>query len=215
MKLCFYFDFLSPYTYLAWCWLRKFKEETSYEWEFRPVTLANIIHAQGTLGPAEIEPKREYLMRDLLRITKSQDIPFHPPGQLPFNSLYALRIALEECSGDKQFQVIDGFFRAAWQDGRDIGDTEVVLDVLGQLGLPGEKWLDEVGTKELRKALKVNTKEAISLGIFGLPTFLVHNEGERELFWGYDSVNFLTQYLHGKDPLDRKELRKFQESYSS
>ncbi len=222
MKLSFYFDFLSPYSYLAWCWLRENRERFSVDWEFIPVTLANIIHAQDTKGPGEIEPKRNYLMRDLLRVTQVKNIPFQPPKPLPFNSLYALRLSLKECSGleskDQQFQMIDHFFCAAWQEGKNIGDTEIVKDVLKKMSLPAEVWLEKVGTKELRKALKINTKEAISQGIFGLPTFLVHNEGEGaepELFWGFDSTPYLTQYLQGEDPMDHEKLRNFQDCYSS
>ncbi len=217
MKLTFYFDFLSPYSYLAWCWLRDYMANapSSLEFSLKPVTMAPLIHAQETKGPAEIPAKREYLMRDILRRTQKEQIPFKAPVQLPFNSLYALRLSLQECASLRQTSVVDAFYRKAWEQGADIGDTEVVHQVLDSLDLPRREWMDKVGSKEARRQLKLNTKEAIAGGVFGVPTFLVENGSETEMFWGSDSIHFLKDYLAGEDPLDKEELKKFQESYKT
>ena len=74
-KIEFYFDFLSPYSYLAWTWVRS----SPYEFEFYPVSMGSIIAAYDTKGPAQIEPKRNYLFKDLLRSTKMNNIPFTTP----------------------------------------------------------------------------------------------------------------------------------------
>jgi 2-hydroxychromene-2-carboxylate isomerase len=204
---------------LAWTWLRENHETISQSWHLflRPVTLAPLIKANETKGPAEIPSKRNYLMKDTLRFASLHNIPFQSPPSLPFNSLYALRISLAECCGKDQIEVIDALYRAAWEEGKDLGSPEVVVDALNQKELPGEEWLERVGDKDLRKALKVQTKEAIEAGIFGLPSFLVDNEGERELFWGNDSISYLKLYLDDRDPLKmspyKEQFKKFQDSY--
>lgn len=218
-KLTFYFDFLSPYSYLAWTWLRDNQELVRQNCHLflKPVTLAPVIKANDTKGPAEIPSKRDYLMKDCLRFSSLHNIPFQAPKTLPFNSLYALRVSLFECCGTEQVKVIDALYRAAWEHGRDLGNSETVEDVLNSIGLPGAKWIERVGDKDLRKALKENTKEAIERGVFGLPTFLVDNGDQAELFWGNDSISSLKLYLAGNDPLERPEIKEkyqqFQNSY--
>ncbi len=218
-SVTFYFDFLSPYSYLAWTWLRDNHELIRQKSHFfiKPVTLAPLIKANETKGPAEIPSKREYLMKDCLRFASLHSIPFTPPPALPFNSLYALRVSLFECCAKDQVKVIDGLYREAWEHGHDLGNPEVVEKVLNQLGLPGAQWIERVGDKDLRKALKSATKEAIEAGVFGLPSFLVDNGEERELFWGNDSISFLKLYLEDRDPLKtspyKEQYKKFQDSY--
>lgn len=215
MKIKFYFDTLSPYSYLAWCWLRENREYLSKFGEviLIPITLSALIKANETKGPAEIPSKRDYLMKDCIRKAKMLNLPFHPPKVLPFNSLYAQRISLFECSGDQQWQAIDVFFRTAWEEGKDLGSSEEVEDCLKKNGLPSEKWMEQVGNKVLRSTLKVNTKEAINAGIFGIPSFLVDNGNKQEHFWGQDSISFLKLFLENKDPLNRDLLEKFRDCY--
>lgn len=217
-SLTFYFDFLSPYSYLAWTWLR---DNEDYIRQFchllvKPVTLAPVIKANETKGPAEIPAKRDFLMKDCLRFSALHNIPFRAPAVLPFNSLYALRVSLSECSGADQVKVIDALFRAAWENGRDLGNSETVEDVLNKIELPGGKFIERVGDKDLRRALKENTKKAIDDGVFGLPTFLVNNGDQVELFWGNDSIPAIKLFLEGKDPLQSEEYKnKYQQFQSS
>lgn len=218
-QMTFYFDFLSPYSYLAWTWLRENEDFVRQKCHLflKPVTLAPIIKANDTKGPAEIASKRDYLMKDCIRFASLHNIPFEAPKVLPFNSLYALRVSLFECCGKEQMKVIDSLYRGAWEYGRDLGNSETVEDILNAQVLPGPQWLERVGDKDLRKALKENTSDAISKGVFGLPTFLVDNGKQVELFWGNDSISSLKLFLEGKDPLDtqinKDKYKKFQNSY--
>lgn len=194
----FYFDFLSPYSYLAWTWLR----ESDINFVAVPVVLAQVIHHHETKGPAEIAPKRDYLWKHCLRTAKYRNIPFVMPAKLPFNSSYALRMAIAS-GGDKN--VIDALFRAAWEKGLDIGEPEVVL------ALPECQGLDEAASsKESRRALKENVAKAISRGAFGTPTFVV---GE-ELFWGDDCQRDLMAYLKHEDVLDHAAFKDFTERFA-
>lgn len=201
----FYFDFLSPYSYLAWSWVRQNTDK--YNFSFYPVPLASLIRSYETKGPAEIEPKRNYLFKHCLRYAELNKIPFSPPQNLPFNSLYALRMALEENAGADQFKVIDAIYMNGWGKGHDIGDEKFLVKILLQEGIDGNKLLDNVGSKEIRNALKFNLNRALGKNIFGLPTFIVENE----LFWGNDSIEHLKLFLGEMDPLDKHKYKIFLE----
>lgn len=205
----FYFDFLSPFSYLAWQWVKDASRDPNLKFELIPCPLATVIKHYETKGPAEIEPKRNYLLKYCLRYSKLHGIPFAIPKVLPFNSLYALRVALKEVSGDDQFEIVDTLFHAAWGKGQDLGDDGVVLNLLNGLGLPGEKYLEMVFKKEARKGLKDNIKRALKNEVFGFPTFIV----EDELFWGNDSITHIKDFLNGYDRLNLKEYNKFVASY--
>ena len=200
-KIDFYFDFLSPYSYVAWTWVR----EQKYEFNFIPVSVPSIISHFGTLGPAQIAPKRNYLFKDLLRYTKLHNLPFTTPLQLPFNSLYSLRLALPEVSGSSQKKVIDAIFRAGWEHGLDIGNDEVLKTVLARAELPVDEFFNKMESKESRIQLKNNISNALAKNLFGVPSFLV----DEEIFWGNDSIKYLEMYLSAKDPLDHEKYKIF------
>ena len=197
-KIEFYFDFLSPYSYLAWTWVRN----QNYEFEYYPVSVASIVSSFKTLGPAQIKPKRDYLFKDLLRTTKLNNIPFTTPKELPFNSLYALRLSL------KQKVVIDAIFNAGWRDGLDIGNDTVLREVLLNSG-QSKEFVDEFFLKmedrDARVQLKKNIEMALEKNLFGVPSFIYDNE----IFWGHDSIKYLEMHLEGIDPLDLNKYNEF------
>lgn len=205
-KIEFYFDFLSPYSYVAWTWVRN----QSYEFEFIPVSMPGIIAAYDTKGPAQIAPKRNYLFKDLLRFTKLHHIPFTTPAQLPFNSLYALRFSLQSSAGDKQKEIIDAIFRAGWEHGLDIGSDDVLKEVLKENGLYSDELLEKMESKNARLELKQNNEKALQREIFGVPSFVANGE----MFWGNDSVKYLEMFLNGMDPLDQKKYQQFLEKFT-
>lgn len=200
-KIEFYFDFLSPYSYLAWTWVR----EASYEFEFYPVSMASIIASYETKGPAQIEPKRDYLFRELLRKTKLLNIPFTTPKELPFNSLYALRLSLKSVALEEQKAIIDAIYRAGWERGLDIGNDDSLKEILKKAGLYSEELFLRMENKTSRVELKANNTKALSHGVFGVPTFIVNNE----LFWGHDSISHLELSLNNTDPLDQKKYQDY------
>jgi 2-hydroxychromene-2-carboxylate isomerase len=202
VKIDFFFDFLSPYSYVAWTRIRN---DQVLDLEFYPVALASIISHYETKGPGQIEPKRNYLMKDLLRYTKLHQIPFVTPPALPFNSLYALRLALKSVAGSNQKKVIDIFFRAVWEQGLDVGSSEVVSKILLENNFNAEDLMEKISSKDIRRELKDNSELAITRGVFGVPTFFCNNE----MFWGNDSLDYLIMHTKGQDPLDQNKYQEF------
>lgn len=206
MKIDFFFDFLSPYSYVAWTRIRN---NQSLKLEFFPVALASVISHYETKGPGQIETKRNYLMKDLLRYTSSYGIPFVTPPTLPFNSLYCLRLALKSVSGENQKKIVDLFFRAVWEYGLDVGNSEIVSSILIKENLPVNEMMEKISSKEIRQELKKNSELAISRGVFGVPTFFYN----QEMFWGNDSIDYLRMAIENKDPLDLKKYKDFINKY--
>lgn len=203
----YFFDILSPYSYLSWHWLRKNRlslEEYGYQIKIIPVTLATIINHYKTLGPAQIAPKRDYLFRDLIRYARLHGIPFTTPKELPFNSLYGLRLSLAEVSGEHQMKVIDTLFEIGWGEGLDLGNIDVIQAEFKKKGLPVDQMIEKIGTREVREKLKMNVEYALSKGVFGVPSFIV----DGELFWGNDSLKYLEMYINDRDPLDKEKYRE-------
>lgn len=200
-KIDFYFDFLSPYSYVAWTWVR----QAPYHFEYQPISIPSVVAHYETKGPAQIKPKRNYLFKDLLRYTSLNQIPFTTPKNLPFNSLYALRLSLKSVSGEWQKEVIDCIFRAGWEEGLDIGSDDVLKEVLEFKNLPVDDLFNKMEEKASRVQLKSNIEDALKQEVFGVPTFLV----DEEIFWGNDSIKYLEMYMRGSDPLDHDKYKMF------
>lgn len=197
--LRFYFDFISPFSYFAW---RQLSQLEDVEIEFLPVPLGSLLNHWGIKGPGEVTPKREFLLKTCLRKAAREGFSFTTPKTHPFNSLYALRLALKEVSGDHQLAVIAALWEAGWRDRIDMGEPNELQAALNARGLPAAELFEKTFSKEARQALKANLAQAIESGVFGVPSFVYQDE----LFWGQDSIPDLQDFLADKDRLDRSKL---------
>ena len=197
--LNFYFDFLSPFSYFAW---HKLRNTPGLTVTFKPVALGPLLNHWSIKGPGEIQPKREFLLKQCLRYAAKNQIDFTTPKTHPFNSLYALRLALKSTAGDLQEEVIKTLWLAGWSERIDMGEPDELLRVLKIAGLPAEELYEKSFSREAKVELKANIQEAISHGVFGVPSMVVGDE----LFWGNDAFEDVLNYLNGSDPLDRVKL---------
>lgn len=200
--LIFYFDFLSPFSYFAWIKLQNLNKEKAFNLVLKPVALGPLLNHWEIKGPGEIQPKREFLLKQLLRFSAKTNIPFTTPKTHPFNSLYALRLALTDVCGPQQESVVDVLWKAGWQSRIDMADPDELQRVLKENNLPAEELYERSFSKEAKVELKRNIQEAISHGVFGVPSFVI----DGELFWGNDSLDDVMNFIEGKDPLDREKL---------
>jgi 2-hydroxychromene-2-carboxylate isomerase len=202
MKVKFYFDFLSPFSFFAWRELHRLPPET--EIEFLPVPLGPLLNHWGIKGPGEVQPKREFLLKQMLRKSVREGFAFTTPKTHPFNSLYSLRLALKGVAGDLQLKVIKTLWEAGWQERIDMGEPDELQRVLAKAELPAVELYEKSFTPEAKKELKANLATALAAGVFGVPSFVAQDE----LFWGHDSMSELTSYIKGEDILDRQKLTR-------
>jgi 2-hydroxychromene-2-carboxylate isomerase len=190
-----YFDFISPYAYLQATRLRTLSDQV--EIRAKPVLFAGLLNHHGQLGPAEIEPKRQFIFRQALWLAKREGIVMKLPSEHPFNPLPPLRLALAmNCEVD----AIQTIFNFIWREGRNIGDASEWKSLTEAIGLSDAD--EKLAEPAIKNALRSNTDEAITRGVFGVPTLIVDDE----LFWGHDATDFLLDYLHQPDTLRRDIL---------
>jgi 2-hydroxychromene-2-carboxylate isomerase len=192
-----YFDYLSPYAYLAACELPEFCARHGLALRPRPVLFAGLLHHWGQRGPAEIAPKGLHAFRECMRYAHLRGIAFHGPRHHPFNPLPALRVSLPEVAGDAQLAVVQSLYALAWGRGGDPGDRGELTAALAAAGVDGERLLAASETPGIKDLLRSETERAVRLGVFGVPTMLVRGE----LFWGLDQLRYVELFLQGKDPL--------------
>src|ERR1700691_1799584 len=174
-----FFDFISPYAYLAWTQLPGIAARCDYSVQPIPVLFAGLLEAHGTIGPAEIPARRRYMIKDVARKAHGFHVPIAVPFAHPFNPLLALRVASLPMAEIERAKVIDVLYRATWVERLDVTQAPVVADALRAAGLDPALVERAANAKELVRA---QTNAAISFGVFGVPTMLVDDE----MFWGTD-----------------------------
>lgn len=185
----FFYDFTSPYSYLASTRVEALAQRTGATLRWRPFLLGGVLKATGNRAPIEVPAKGKHMLVDLERWARRLGVPFRFPAVFPVPSILALRAAL---AADKEGLLVPfthAVFRAVWVEDRAIGKPEELAPVLTAAGLPGPRLVEAApGEKE---ALARQTQEAIDRGAFGAPTFFVG----QELFLGNDRMDFVEEAL--------------------
>lgn len=177
-----YFDFISPFAYLAFHRLQTLPG--GVEVRFHPVLFAGLLKHWGQKGPAEIPPKREWTFRWLHWLARQQATPFRPPPRHPFVPLPFLRLCL--AAGNRR-DAVAAIFDAIWAQGADAEDQRTVQRLATRLGVDQQR----IDAPEIKQALHDNTNSAIARGVFGVPTLFV----DEELFWGVDAMPFAVERI--------------------
>lgn len=198
----FYFDYLSPFAYLASLEAPDLCERRGASLRFRPVLFAGLLDHFGQRGPAEIPPKALHALRATLRYARARGIPLRSPRYHPFKPLLALRATLSAQSDEERARVVRALFAHGWAAGGDLGDAEEITAALNAEGLDGPALIARAGLPETKRLLKEETDLAIARGVFGIPTLFV----EDELYWGLDQLEYVAAHLEGGDPLAGVDL---------
>lgn len=195
--LRWYFDFISPYSYLHWQKLKQLPQFAQIQTV--PIAFGAVLHHLGNLGPAEIPAKRRFIYRQLLWTAQAEGTPLRfPPGH-PFNPLSALRLCL---AAGASAQAVDVLFDWIWRDGH-AGDTaEALREPAARLGISDVE--AAIGEPAIKEQLRRNTEAAIEAGVFGVPTLAI----DGELFWGNDTHPLMAAVLDDPSLLDRPDWQQ-------
>lgn len=186
----FYFDFSSPYSYLAWVEIKK-AQSFGVKVNFIPVLLGAIFKEIGTLDIPMLNAhpfKTAYYFQDMVDWAGYRSAPFFFNSHFPLRSVMPLRIALINQGA------IEPIFRAAWACDQDIGDKAVLISILNQAGIDGETLVRQSEDERIKDQLKTNTACAVGRGVFGVPTFYV--KGEK--IFGQDRFSWIRRRLGGR-----------------
>jgi len=185
----FFYDFVSPYSYLASTRVEAEVAKVGATVRFRPFLLGGVFNATGNKAPIENPAKGRHLATDLGRWAARLGVPFAWPARFPVLTVLPLRAAFAAEKGGHLVPYTHAMFRAYWAEGRDISDAAVVQDVATRAGLDGAALVAEAPA--YKEALKVQTQEAIDRGSFGAPTLFVG----QEMFIGNDRLDFAIEAL--------------------
>ncbi|MDC0059650.1 2-hydroxychromene-2-carboxylate isomerase [Pelagibacteraceae bacterium] len=183
----FYFDFGSPYTFLAHKEIRRIERENSIKIKYMPILLAGLLKSAGTKANADIPIKGKYMVRDCKLWAEKYKIIFKFNNYFPIMTLNLMRCALvAEQKGFSQ-NFINKVFDAIWKDGINLNDITIVEKLIKNLDINPKTFLLEASDQKIKNELKKKTDVAFSKGIFGAPTFIVNNK----VFWGQDRLEFV------------------------
>ena len=185
VSIDWYFDFVSPYSYICLHRLGELPVQVSY----KPVLFAGLLNHYGQKGPAEIPAKRRWTYRWCTWWARELGIPFRLPAAHPFNPLQHLRLAL--ACGSRP-EAVKRIFESIWVHG------DRFADLCSELGVT------ESRLAEVKDQLRKDTEKAAARGVFGVPSFVV----DGEVFWGADSIEFLNAYLKDRAVLQNDEMRR-------
>jgi len=199
----FYFDPISPFAWLASTQLERIESETGAIVIPKPILFAGLLKAHGHKGPAEIPAKREYTFRDVLRRAARYGVSVEGPPTHPFNPLLALRVCTAIDDPLQKLRFAKSVMHAAWVEGKDITDKEVIGDVARDCGVEPVWALDAAADSAVKQQLIDATQHAVDRGVFGVPCF-VYND---QLFWGDDRIDDLLLSVGGLS-IDERQLEK-------
>ena len=181
----FYFDFISPYSYLAFNKLKSLNKDNQININYKPILLGGLHNLGGITAPAFNERKMKNMKNDCELIATKNNIHFKWNTKFPINSLYLMRGYLL-INDDLKEKYFDFCFNAYWKDNIDITDEKNITIILDNIGFNKENFFDGIKDLKIKEKLKDLTKNAFDKDIFGAPTFVVNNK----IFWGQDRLDY-------------------------
>ena len=178
----FYFDFISPYSYLAY---KKLNYLNNINIDYKPILLGGLHKLGGITAPAFNERKMKNMKNDCELIAKKNNIEFKWNNKFPVNSLSLMRgyLVIDAKLKKKYF---DNCFDAYWKDNVDISNEENLSKVLEKCEVDIDLFHESIKQQKIKDELKQLTINAFEMNVFGAPTFIVN----KKLFWGQDRLDY-------------------------
>ena len=184
----FYFDFISPYSYLAHKKIINLNLRNIFN--YKAILLGGLHNLAEVTPPAFNERKMKNMKDDCILIAKKNEISFKWNEKFPINSLYLMRGFLI-VDDNKKSTFIDLCFDAYWKDNLDISTEKNMQKILTDCAIDHTFFEKSIKEQKIKDKLKDLTTEAFKLNVFGAPTFLVNNK----LFWGQDRLEYAIDEL--------------------
>ncbi len=189
----FYFDFSSPYGYLAAEQIDALAARHGRAVDWRPMLLGVVFKDTGSQPLLNIPLKGDYARHDLARSARLIGVPFLIPEVFPFMSVAAARAYywLYDQDQQKAVDLAKALYREAFGKGRDIASAKAVIGVCDALGIDGEAVAAALKDPAVKQRLREEVEAAIAKGVFGSPLMIV----DGEVFWGHDRLDQLGLWL--------------------
>jgi len=184
----FFFDFRSPYSYLAYSQLPRLDVEVA----LRPINVLKVMDKVGNVPTTIVcAVKNRYATADLGRWARRYGVPLKPADMKTIDGETCSRAVLAASSSEDAAAVTAALFRACWGEAQALTSTEDILAAIAAAGIDPEPIAARIDDPATIAALEANTKEAVERGVFGAPSIFV---GET-LFFGNDRLDFVREHL--------------------
>ncbi len=204
MKLNWYFDFISPFAYLQHCHFDRLP--ANVEVCYKPILFAGLLNHWQNIGPAEIPPKRIFTYKHCYWYARKHQIEFNMPPAHPFNSLSGLRLAI---ACNNQAVAVQTIFEAIWKHGFDLQSQQAIEWLESQLKI--KNILELIANQSVKDQLKINTQQAASRNVFGVPTFSIETEQQQyENFWGLDAFDMMLDYIASPNSFNDEQMKRIE-----
>jgi 2-hydroxychromene-2-carboxylate isomerase len=197
MQATWYFDFISPFSYLQLRKILALRERVPIV--PKPIVFAAVLNHVGQLGPAEIPAKRLFTYRFVHWQAQAAGITLQFPPQHPFNPVSALRLCV---AAGATWPSIVAIFDHLWRDGHAGSNAAQLSDVGRRLGISDLE--NAINAQDVKNTLRANTDEAIAAEVFGVPTLLI--DGQK--FFGNDATPMIEAYLSDPQLFERSPMRE-------
>ena len=182
----FYFDFVSPYSFLAHKEIRKIENKTGIKIRYKPILLGGLHNLHGIKAPAFIPAKARHMIKDCKLIAERNNVKFKFNSYFPIRSLNLMRGVLVAEEDNVKNYYIDNIFNTIWQDGLNMNDEIIIQKVIKNLNINPKTFSLRTASSLIKDSLKNKTNDAYEKGIFGAPSFVSNNK----IFWGQDRIEF-------------------------
>tara|TARA_B110000263_G_scaffold198137_1_gene176881 strand:- start:313 stop:900 length:588 start_codon:yes stop_codon:yes gene_type:complete len=182
----FYFDFVSPYTYLAHKQIREIEKKNNIKIIYKPILLGGLHKLTGITAQAFIPSKSKYMIRDCKMFAEKLNIKFKFNSYFPFSSLNLMRGVFYSQSIKKEEVYINKLFDGCWKEGLNLDDEKILNSLLKEIRIDFAEFKKATSDQKIKDKLVDKTQNAFTKGIFGAPSFHVNNK----LFWGQDRIEF-------------------------
>jgi len=186
----FYFDVISPYSYIAHKKIQKIKENQKIIFNYKPILLGGLHNLAGINAPAFNKYKIKNLQSDCELVSKKNDISFNWNLKFPINSLSIMRGYLA-VNDDQKEDYLNIFFNAYWRDNLDLSTEKEFSKLLNVLNVEKSIFFEKIKQQSIKDKLKKLTHNAFEKEVFGAPTFIVNNK----IFWGQDRLDYAIEEL--------------------
>ena len=186
----FYFDIISPYSYIAHKKIQKINKNQKVIFNYKPILLGGLHNLAGINAPAFNKYKIKNMQSDCELVSKKNDISFKWNLKFPINSLSIMRGYISVKDNQKD-EYLDKFFNAYWRDNVDLSSEKEFSKLLEILEIDKEFFFDKIKQQSTKDELKELTNNAFDKEVFGAPTFIVNNK----IFWGQDRLEYALEEL--------------------
>ena len=182
----FYFDFVSPYSFIAHKEIKKIEKKEDIKIKYKPILLGGLHNLHGIKAPAFIPPKAKFMIRDCKMVAERNKIQFKFNSYFPIKTLNLMRGVLIASEDNFENFYIEKIFEAIWKDGLNMNDQNIIDKVLKNMEINPKTFFLRSCAQNIKILLKKKTEDAYDKGIFGAPTFFINNK----IYWGQDRLNF-------------------------